>query len=337
MPRRLLQHTAPWVIVSLVALDQGARWLTRPEVLLGLGVASYPTCFAHRMAMARQAPPGVGLLVVGDSTAERGVNACTLAEAAGTEGLNLSLPSGAIAEASAVREAARGVPGAGTTLVYAVNPLNTRSYSEWISPRFADRRRHTDLASTLLGDAFAVFGRRQEVKAVIESFLEPARYREEFHGQIGLTGRCGRETPLPLPREIPDEAERARQVKEYAVNWVSVFTDEMGEATVTGLEAGWREWKAAGPRVVVVLTPLRPDFRAFLEQSYPGRLGERRAAFALAARRAGVQGLDCSAGVEVAAEYVDPVHLNEAGRRAFSSCLGRQLRGAGPCCPPLER
>ena len=131
---RLLQHTAPWVIVSLVGLDLGARWVSRPEVLLRLGIASYPTCFAHRMTMARQAPPDVGLLVLGDSTAERGVNACTLAEAVGTEGLNLSLPSGAIEEASAVRQAARGLPGAGTTLVYAINPLNTRAYSEWISP-----------------------------------------------------------------------------------------------------------------------------------------------------------------------------------------------------------
>jgi hypothetical protein len=332
----LLHHTAPWALVSLLALDLAARRLSDPEVLLRLGVASYPTCFAHRLTMARQAPAGVGLMVVGDSTAERGVNACTLAEAAGTEGLNLSLPSGAIEEASAVRSAARGVSRAGTTLVYAVNPLNTRAYSEWISPRFSDRRRHTDLASTLLGDAFAVFGRRQQVTAVIESFLEPARYREEFHGQIGLTGRCGRETPPPSPAEIPDEAGRARQVKEYSVGWLNVFSDELGEATEAGLEAGWRAWKAEGPRVVVVLTPLRPDFRAFLEQKYPGQLRARREIFARAARRAQVEGLACGEAVDEVAEYVDPVHLNETGRRAFSACLGRQLRGAGPCCPPLE-
>lgn len=327
-------RTAFWFFLTFALLEGAARLATRPASLLDRQIASYPTCFAHRQKLARElSGPPVSTLLLGDSTTERGVNACSLGQGLGGRGVGLSFPSGTTDEAGLLLGLAAPHLAPDARVIYSVNPLNIRTYSEWVSPTFGDLVRRSDLATALLGEASTLFGKRQVVVAVLDSLLDPARYRDEFHKQIGLTGECGRETPPPRPDEIPDEKERARQLREYATSWLGVFKEPVGADQEAALAAALASFR---PRqVLVVLTPLRPDFRAFLDEKHPGTLEQRRSVWAGAARRAGARVFTCHDSIEDLALYVDPVHLNENGRRSLTACLGARLGGAGGCCAPL--
>lgn len=324
----------PWFLVALATLELGARLATRPESLLALHVSGYSTCYAHRKALARGlSGPPVTTLVVGDSTAERGLDACALGAATGGRGAGLSFPSGTVGEAAALHELASPHLAPDAHVVLAVNPLNIRTYSEWVTPTFSDLRGRTDVASALLGQASTLFRDRKVVLAVLESLVERERYAEEFRLQIGVTGECGRETPPPRPDEVPDAAARERQVREYGTTWIGVFKEPVGSDQEAALAAALAPFR--GRRTTIVLTPLRADFRDFLEREHPGTIAARRRIWAAAAHRAGATLLTCHDAIEDASVYVDPVHLDQNGRVRLSTCLGARLAGAGGCCSPV--
>ena len=333
--RRLLRSTALWTVLLLLGLEASARLATRGPALLALGIASYPTYYQHRLGLARRAAPPT-LLVVGDSAAERGVDACALGRRRAGRGLNLAFPSGGVREADRLMQAA-GIDARGEVeLLYAVNPLNVASYSSWVDPSFADLRKRVGLGDALLGQASVLFGRREAVRALFGRLFKPGRTREEFEAQVLAAGACGRETPLPAPDELPSAEERAAQVSRYAKAWLELFTEPLGPSAVASLAGTLGRWHAEGHRLSVVLMPLRADFAAYLDQQWPGLRARKRELWGEVAREAGARLLYCADAVPDVGLFEDPVHLNELGRRQLTACLGAELDGTPSCCQPAD-
>jgi hypothetical protein len=340
MMRQSGRQTAAWAVCFLAVLEIAGRWAAEPESLLRLHVPGYATAYEHRLGLARAFSSGRRendtrpvLAVLGDSTAERGLNACSVAEALGGSPVALAVPSGGMAEGAALLSEL-GANAGGGELLYAVNPLNVSTYSEWIHPTFQDLVRRTDLASAAVGTVWATFGKREALLGVLERLTAPGTVEARFQDQIGLTGFCGRELqPGKEPKE-PSVGERPRQLRGFATNWSSLFREQVPPSRSAELAGPLRAMRT-NRRVTVVLMPFRSDFRSWLDAEYPGLLADRRRLWKDAADSASVSAMDCAAAVEDDRAFEDPVHLHERGRRFFSARLSEQLKGHEPGCPVL--
>jgi len=313
--------TLVYTIGALLLFEAGARYATRPSVLLSLNIESYPTAYAHREKLSKETP-NVPLVVLGDSTATRGINSCQLAP----KGINLAFPSGGMREATALL-----ATQAPATAVYAINPLNISIYSEWVTPTFADLSRRNGLAAAVLGSVSTLYGKREATTAVLTALVSPVqrrKNREIFERET----ICGRETTA-TPK-VPDEREQAEQVRRYGQAWLQLFLEAATDSAVDTLSASLIEWRAKGWYATVVLTPLRADFRAFLDKEYPDLRERKRKLWRTVTERASVTFVECDEAVPDRSLYDDPIHLNELGRRAFTECLAEELKGATRCCRP---
>src|SRR5688572_27916833 len=99
---RRISHVAWWAIGTLLVFEAFARWVTRPEMLLKLEVSGYRVAFEHRRALAAKLSSTDlrnAFVVLGDSTAERGINVCTLGKSFGRVPAGLAVPSGGTRDA----------------------------------------------------------------------------------------------------------------------------------------------------------------------------------------------------------------------------------------------
>jgi hypothetical protein len=186
----------------------------------------------------------------------------------------------------------------------------------------------------MVGIAYATFGRRDAVLAVLDRFVEPTSVEATFHEQIGLTGPCGRELAAGAAPQIPDPAARPRQVRTFGRNWAALFREDAPASRGAELASGLRALSGHGS-VTVLLMPFRADFRAYLEDEYPGLLERRRATWARAASDAQVRALDCSEAMEDDSLFEDPVHLHEGGRSVLSAYAASELGGKRGRCAAL--
>lgn len=323
--------TAVFAVGFLVIFELLARVATRPSALLWLHIESYPTAFAHRENLARQTH-NAPVVVLGDSTATRGLNACSLGRALGTsQGVNFSFPSGGMREADALLKT-QTPPADGTgRAIYAVNPLNISTYSEWVTPTFADLTRRSGVVPAVIGTVSTLYGHREATVAVLASLVNPWRLQKQKEA-MAREGICGRE-PNGDPK-IPSATEQAEQVLKFGKAWLQLFTEATSTNAADEISERISEWKRAGWAATVVLMPLRDDFRDYLDREWPGLRDRKRTFWRTITARAGVAYIECDEAIADRSLYEDPVHLNEYGRRKFTECFADELNAKPTCCRP---
>jgi len=324
------RSSLPWALCFLGVLEAGARWVIRPEYLTAQRSYGPETCFFKGKALASQHPEAT-LIVGGDSTGERGVDACVLGARLGQPGLNVAIASGSVSALRQLLDAHQQAGGKADRLVLVASSFGLEPVSASFPMTFPEAAQTVGFANALVGRALALYGSRELLHRLLESRGEHAR----FDRYIAPHDACG----LAVPDAAPPPAEYHAQLERYEKAWKFPAVAPTMGSLEGRLSASLQETRPSAREIFIVLAPYRSDVVPYVEARWPGDLGRLRSSWEHIASRSGARLLDCTRSSQDDGHFYDPFHLTAEGRARFSACLAEQLAGGRPCCeePPSPR
>jgi len=326
MAHRILQFSTPWALFFFGMLEVSARWVTRPEHLQDLRSYGPDTCFLKAKKLTAE-NPAAALVVGGDSTGERGIDACLLGDRLKQKGLNVAIAGGTVNVLLQLLDLQRRSGGHASRVLLMASSFNHDTSSPSFSFDFEESAQNLGFANALVGKAIALYGSRDALHRVFEAKNGHAT----FENYISQHDACG----LAVPNPAPKREEFAAQLKQYEGIWGFSTVAPNMEKREARLAEAIRGARSGVDEMTIVMSPYRSDVVPYIEARWPGDLRRLQNSWVKIATQANVRLLNCTQASADDSHFYDPFHLTAQGRAFFSSCLAEQLTGGRACCEEL--
>ncbi len=308
-----------WFGTTMLVLDLGARLVCREESLLSLRVPSAATSLFVRRQLARRAR-GVATVVVGNSTGERGIDACAVGDVLGAQGLNLALPGGGFRQADSLLADLAQSGNRVRRVLFVTSSINFDVSSPSMPLTWKENADQEGYAPAVLGTLSGLFGNRDRIRSLFQAQFN----RRTFASEIEAVTPCGLSIWSTSLTAFPPAA----QLEAYDKMWLLANRRPPSLAAEQGVAQLIRAWAPA--RVSIVFAPMRRDFVEHLDRQVPGLRESMRAAWQRVLATTSASVIDCERVILDDGGFYDPIHLNPKGRSHLDACVTRAVQSSPP-------